>query len=151
MENLTLKCNTKTDPREARRVLLDSSFLFIPPNFEIDIFRELTQLLNGRFEPIVLSATVRELQKLSRSKSTKIRKQADIALKFAEQCRVHDASEEKHESHDDVIVRIAKTIGCIVATNDKTLRKRLRNLKVPVIFLRQKTKLDAIGALEYAR
>jgi rRNA-processing protein FCF1 len=144
MENLTLK-------REVRQLLLDSSFLFIPPNFEIDIFRELTQLLNGRFELIVLSATVKELQKLSRNKSTKLRKQAGIALKFAEQCRVYDANEEEHESHDDVIVRIAKTIGCIVATNDKTLRKRLRNLKVPVIYLRQKTKLDAIGALEYTR
>ena len=151
MGNSTLKRNPKTDPSEARQVLLDSSFLFIPPNFQIDIFRELTRLLNGHFEPIVLSATLRELQKLSRSTSTKLRKRAGIALRFAEQCRVHQANEEEHESHDDVIVRIAQTIGCIVATNDRNLRKRLRNLKVPVIYLRQKTKLDAVGALEYTR
>ncbi|UCD96253.1 MAG: hypothetical protein JSV35_07095 [Candidatus Bathyarchaeota archaeon] len=144
-----MKRNAEADPSDVRQVLLDSSFLFIPSNFQIDIFRELTRLLKGSFELIVLSATVRELQKLTRSKSTKLRKQAGIALKFAERCRVHDASEEKQEAHDDVIVRIAQTIGCIVATNDKTLKKRLRNLKVPVIYLRQKTKLDAVGALEY--
>ena len=147
---LTLKQKAETYDNEARQVLLDSSFLFIPSNFEIDIFSELKKLLGGRFEPVVLSATLRELQKLSHSSSTKLRKQAAIALKFAEQCRVQEASEEKHESHDDLIVRIAHIMRFCVATNDRELRKRLRNLKVPVIYLRQKTKLAAVGSLESA-
>jgi len=133
--------------REAAQVLLDSSFLFTPVNFEIDIFNELNKLLGRRFEPVILSATLRELQKLSRNKSTKLRKQASLALKFAEQCRIQEASEESHESHDDLIVRIAHKMGYCVATNDKALRKRLRNLNVPVIFLRQKTKLTMTGSL----
>ncbi|MCK5631991.1 hypothetical protein KAH85_05490, partial [Candidatus Bathyarchaeota archaeon] len=58
-----------------------------------------------------------------------------------------EASEERHESHDDLIVRIAHKMGYCVATNDKALRKRLRNLNVPVIFLRQKTKLTMTGSL----
>lgn len=133
--------------REAAQVLLDSSFLFTPVNFEIDIFNELNKLLGRRFEPVILSATLRELQKLSRNKSTKLRKQASLSLKFAEQCRIQEASEERHESHDDLIVRIAHKMGYCVATNDKALRKRLRNLNVPVIFLRQKTKLTMTGSL----
>ena len=148
MEYLKLKQKADACNSEARQVLLDSSFLFIPVNFKIDIFRELSRLLDGRFEPVVLSATLRELQKLSRSTSTKLRKQAGIALKLAGQCRVQEATEARHESHDDLIVRIAHKMGFCVATNDKALRKRLRNLQVPVIYLRQKTKLAAVGALE---
>ena len=133
--------------RETAQVLLDSSFLFTPVNFEIDIYNELNKLIDRRFEPVILSATLRELQKLSRNKSTKLRKQVSVALKFAEQCRIQEASEERHESHDDLIVRIAHKMGYCVATNDKALRKRLRNLNVPVIFLRQKTKLTMTGSL----
>ncbi|NIU39058.1 hypothetical protein GWN65_03535, partial [Candidatus Bathyarchaeota archaeon] len=36
---------------------------------------------------------------------------------------------------------------CPVATNDRELRKRLRNLGVPVIFLRQRHRLELEGAV----
>ena len=53
-------------------VILDANFLFVPSQFNVDIFAELSNLLNRRFEPIVLSSTVQELQRLAESVSPKI-------------------------------------------------------------------------------
>jgi len=49
-----------------RRVILDSNFLFLVFQFKIDIFDEMEALI-GRFEPVVLSTTVKELEELTMS------------------------------------------------------------------------------------
>jgi len=78
--------------------------------------------------------------------SPKMRQQVSIALKLIEKCQVVDVEQEVNETHDDVIVRVASEWKCPVATNDKALRKRLRNINVPVIYLRQKSRLEMEGS-----
>ena len=131
----------------AEKVILDSNFLFIPSQFPIDIFEELESLLTQRVDPILLSPTVQELQELANSSSPKIRQQASLALKLAEKCRIVQVERKREETCDDVILRIAKQWHSPVATNDRTLRKRLRNINVPVIYLRQKSRLEMEGGL----
>jgi rRNA-processing protein FCF1 len=133
--------------KEMVKVVFDSSFLFIPSQFQLDIFEELTNLLNQRFDPILLSPTQEELQKLAEVGSPKTRKQALLALKLAEKCRIVYVEKGSKETHDDVIVRVAVEWECPAATNDRELRKRLRNLGAPVIFLRQKHRLELEGAV----
>ncbi|MDH5448837.1 MAG: 30S processome protein Utp24 [Candidatus Bathyarchaeota archaeon] len=133
--------------RKALKIILDSSFLFIPSQFKIDIFEELATVLNRRFEPVILSPTYKELQKIAESGSTKLRRQATLALKFAQKCRKIDAEKGVKESHDDVIVRVAAESECCAATNDRALRKRLRSINVPVVYLRQKSHLAVDGAI----
>lgn len=130
---------------------MDSSFLFIPTQFHVDIFEELASLLDRRYEPIVLSTTCEELRKIARSGPPKLRKQAAFALKLADKCQRITADLGEGESHDDVIVRMASKTAYCVATNDKALRNRLRNLNVPVIHLRQKSRLALDGALPQAQ
>ena len=132
---------------EKVKVVLDSNFLFVPSQFHLDIFEELANLLNQRFEPILLSSTQKELQGLAESNSPKKRKQALLALKLAEKCRVVPVDKDSRETYDDVIVRVAVEWKSPVATNDRELRKRLKNLGVPVIFLRQKQRLILEGAV----
>ncbi len=129
------------------KVLLDSSFLFIPSQFKVDIFDELTRILERRFEPIVISTTYEELQTIVKTGSPKARGQATLALQIADKCRRIIVKREAKESHDDVIVRIASKIKCCVATNDKELRKRLRDRSIAVVYLRQKTHLAVDGAV----
>jgi len=129
------------------KVILDSSFLFIPSQFNIDIFEELAKVLNRRFEPIILSSTYKELQKIAETGSTKVRRQAAFALKFAQRCRQIEVEKGVGESHDTVIVRAASEMACCVATNDRELRKRLRRINVPVVYLRQKSHLAVDGAV----
>jgi len=129
------------------KVILDTSFLFIPSQFNVDIFEELGTVLNRRFEPLVLSSTYKELRKIAEGTSTKSQHQAILALKFAQKCRQIEVSRRTGESADDVIVRVASEIACCVATNDRDLRRRLRRNNVPVIYLRQKSKLALDGAV----
>ena len=137
----------RVSKKEKVKVIFDSNFLFVPSQFQFDIFEELADLLNQRFDPILLSPTQKELQKLAKEGSPKTRQQASLALKLAEKCRLVRVEKGLKETQDDVIVRLATEWKCPVATNDRELRKRLRNLGVPVIFLRQRRRLELEGAV----
>ncbi len=141
------RCTRALESKKKLNVIMDSSFLFVPAQFNIDIFGELEKTLNRRFEPIILSLTYKELLKKAESKSTKQRKQATIALKFAQGCRRFNVEESPREPHDDALVRVAHQMKWAVATNDRILRRKLRNLNLPVIYLRQKTRLAVEGAI----
>ena len=133
--------------KEPLKVILDANFFFVPSQFHLDIFEELKNLLNQRFEPILLSSTQKELQGLAESDSQKERKQAQLALRLAEKCRAVPAEKGSQETYDDVIVRVAAEWKSPVATNDRALRRRLRNVGVPVVFLRQKHRLAVEGSV----
>jgi len=133
----------KTEPI---RVILDSNALFVTLEFKIDIFEELKRLLNRNLEYILLSPVKHELEMLASGKDVKTRRQADFALRLAKKCKFVSV-EGGGEATDDVIVRIAKNWGTPVFTNDRELRRRLRDISVPVIYLRQKCRLDIDGLI----
>jgi rRNA-processing protein FCF1 len=129
----------------AIKIILDTNFLFISSKFRLDIFEELNELLDRRAEPVILSSTYRELQKLAHSDSVKMSKQALLGLRLAEKCHIVKVERKDGESNDDLIVRLATEWKSPVATNDRELRKKLRNAGVAVIFLRQKSRLEVDG------
>ncbi len=137
-----------SSPRhEALKVILDSNALFVPLEFKIDIFEEVECLLNRRVDLVLLSPVKRELELLAAKDSPKIRRQAFFALKFAEKCKFIPIGEDGKEQTDDVIVNVAKAWNSPVFTNDKLLRKRLRDIRVPVIYVRQKSRLEIDGLI----
>jgi rRNA-processing protein FCF1 len=118
----------------------------IPAQFQIDVFQQLTNLFNKKVEIIVLASTRDELQKIASGSHPKKGKQAELALKFVdEKCRIFKIKPKIGESVDDLILRVAKKWRCPVATNDRDLRKKLRNISVPVIYLREKSHLALDG------
>jgi hypothetical protein len=129
------------------KVILDSNALLVPLQFKIDIFQELQTLLNIRFEPVVLSPIRRELEIIAEAGSPKMRKLASYALKLTEKCVVVMIEEENACQPDDVIIQMAKKWDCPVFTNDRELRKKLRNISVPVIYVRQKSRLEIDGRI----
>jgi len=130
----------------AVEVILDSNFLFVPFQFKVDIFGELEALV-GHSEPIVLSTTAEELENLSKRKPEKVRKQALSALDLAKRCRIVNVEKKQEESFDDVVLRTAKERKCPVATNDKMLRRKLREAGVATIYMRQRSHLVIEGYL----
>jgi len=139
------------EPRKVKktlRIILDSNALFVPLQFQIDIFEELKTLLKMKFEPVLLSQVQRELEKLAGEGSPKMRKNASYALKLAEKCKLVQVNEESVSSPDDVIFEVAREWKCPVFTNDRQLRKRLRNINVPVIYVRQKSRLEIEGRIQ---
>jgi len=71
--------------------------------------------------------------------------EASLALQLASRCRVVDVTLQPHETVDDAIVKAAQKLGAVVATNDIELKKRLRDINVPVVYLREKSKLEVEG------
>jgi rRNA-processing protein FCF1 len=133
--------------RETVKVILDSNALFVPLQFKIDIFNDLKQLLNRRFELILLSPVKRELKALAKKGSPKKRKNASYALKLAEKCKYVEVDAPASALADDIIVEIAREWKTPVFTNDRLLRKRLRDISVPVIYVRQKSRLEIDGMI----
>jgi len=79
--------------------------------------------------------------------SPKLRRQATAALKLAEKCKVFNVEKKQEETNDDVILRVATQWKCPVATNDRTLKQRLRDISIPVIYMRQKSRLELEGSI----
>ena len=135
-----------TKKPQALKVILDSNALFVPLKFKIDIFEEIGHLLNRNVEFVLLSPVKRELELLAAKDSPKVRREAVYALRLAEKCK-YVAIEEHGDATDDVIARVAKNWNSPVFTNDRALKKRLRDISVPVIYVRQKSRLDMDGLI----
>jgi uncharacterized protein len=136
-----------TKRNEPLRVILDSNALFVPLQFKIDIFEELKRLLNRNVEFVLLSTVKRELEILLTKDSPKIRREALFALKLSEKCKYVPVETNEGMTTDDAIVRIAKKWGSPVFTNDIQLKRKLRDISVPVIYVRQKSRLDVDGLI----
>jgi rRNA-processing protein FCF1 len=138
------------------KVILDSNFLMIPFQFNLDIFQEIEYLLQKKVDFIVPSAVKTELTAIS-SRGGEGAPEASLALQLASRCRVVEVTLEPHESVDDAIVKASQKLGAVVATTDIDLKKRLRDptppaslegaswRPVPVIFMRDKSKLEIEG------
>jgi rRNA-processing protein FCF1 len=126
------------------KVILDSNFLMIPFQFKIDIFQEIEYLLQKKVDFVVPSAVKAELTGIS-SRGGEGAPEASLALQLASRCRVVDVVLESQESVDDAIVKASQKLGALVATTDIDLKKRLRDINVPVVYLREKSKLEVEG------
>ena len=126
---------------------MDSNAFFVPLQFKIDLFRDLESLLNRRFELILLSSVRRELEKIATEGSPRMRRMAAFALKLAEKCKYVEVKSSR-KAVDDVIFEVADKWKMPVFTNDSQLRKRLRDISVPVIYVRQKSRLEIEGMIQ---
>jgi rRNA-processing protein FCF1 len=130
--------------KRALKIILDSNALFVPIQFKIDIFEELGKLLGGRFEPVLLSSIRDEIEAIAETRSPKIRRNASYAMELIKKCRLVKI-DEGALSPDDAIVKTAQERNWPVFTNDRRLRKRLRDINVPVVYVRQKSRLEIDG------
>jgi rRNA-processing protein FCF1 len=129
------------------KIILDSNALFTPLELKIDIFEELQRLLNRNVLCIVISPVKVELELLANKESVKLRRQANFALRLVEKCKMVPVKVPNRATTDDVIVKVAKEWNSPVFTNDRQLRKRLRDISLPVIYVRQKSRLEIDGLI----
>jgi uncharacterized protein len=132
---------------QSLKVILDSNALFVPLELKIDIFEGVKRLLNRNVEFILLSTVKRELELLSAKDSPKIRREAFFALKMAKKCKYVPVENDDKLCTDDAIVKVAKNWNSPVFTNDRQLKNKLRDISVPVIYVRQKSRLDIDGMI----
>jgi uncharacterized protein len=133
--------------KEPLKVILDSNALFVPLQFKIDVFEETRRLLNRNVQFVLLSAVKNELEMLSMKGSPQEQKTVFYALKLSEKCTFVKVDAPKSMLVDDVIVKTAKEWHSPVFTNDSQLRRKLRDISVTVIYVRQKSRLELDGLI----
>ncbi len=136
-----------SDEKKPLKVIADSNALFVPLQFKIDIFIELERVINRSFQLILLPQVKKELEILAQSDSPKASRNAIFALTLARKCTLVNVPLRPKEQTDDAIIRIAKRWETPVFTNDKQLRVKLRDISVPVIYVRQKSRLELDGLI----
>lgn len=132
-------------PAKTFKVLLDTNFLMIPLRFGVDIFSEMTSLLEGVVEPVVTQSVLDEIHLLLREAKPSFSRELEFALKMSSQCTLIDDQRRLNEKVDDSLIRIAMDHGFIVGTTDADLRRRLRAVSVPALYLRQSNRLCIEG------
>ncbi|MBI2207893.1 hypothetical protein HYU50_00190 [Candidatus Woesearchaeota archaeon] len=120
-----------------KRILLDTNFLLIPYQFHVDIFSEIERICNFNHELYVLDKTIDELKKIIGEQKGKHKEAAKIALQLLKIKNVGIIKTSSEKYTDDIILDYAKK-GCLVATQDKDLKRKLINHGIGVIVLRKK-------------
>jgi len=126
------------------KVILDTNFLMIPFQFNLDVFQEIEYLLQKKVDFVVPSSVKSELTTIS-ARGGEGAPEASLALQLASRCRVVEVTLKPGESVDDAIVKASQKLKALVATTDIELKKRLRDINVPVVYLRDKSKLEIEG------
>jgi rRNA-processing protein FCF1 len=122
-----------------KKIILDTNFLTLPHQFNVDIFEEINRIMEEEYELITLSSVIEELKKISESRGNDA-VAAKIALELVEKKNVKVIN-TNNKNVDNAIVAIADK-NTIIATNDKALKKKIKNKNVKVIYLRGKKHLD---------
>ena len=123
--------------RNEKIVILDSSAIIMLFEFSIDLEDEITRLV-GKHHTIVPKPVFNELEFLSEHGTGKKKIFAKASLKLIERYDIVDVSSN---NADDGVFLLAEQTNGIAVTNDKDLKKRLKEISLPVIFLRAKKKL----------
>ena len=122
-------------------VILDTNFLLIPEVHGVDILSELERILNLKYELVIPEVVIGELRHIKKDGEPSEKKAASIALDLFDDVKIV----ESEKPADEEILRLASEMDSVVGTNDKNLKKQLRNRGIPVIYLRQKSHLCVDG------
>ena len=110
-------------------VVLDTNALLMPFEIRINLDLAVASLL-GEVRMVVPGPMIGELKNLDN-------KYAKVALSLARKYEIIHTE----TSGDDAIVEAAVRLDAYVLTNDKELKRRLRALQIPLIYLRSHTHL----------
>jgi rRNA-processing protein FCF1 len=127
------------------KILIDTSFLLACIQKGENLFYKLEEILKIPIEPIILENVLKELEKISMKKGKKS-KEAKLALEIANKYK--KISYNENISTDEALLEIAFKNKYPVLTCDMKLKKKLRERKLPVIFLKKDGKIDIEGIIE---
>ncbi len=129
-------------------VLPDTNFLLIPGQFGVDILGELDRVLDVRFRVVIPNVVLQELDVIERKSRGRDLMAIRMARKLADRFEKVKIGEFGRRPIDDQILEFAvSNRHVIVCTNDRELKKRLRAVGVPVVYLRSKKILALEGVL----
>ena len=129
-------------------MIFDTNFLTVPAQFGVDVFSEAERVLERSIEFILLDSVVDEIKaKLERSGKTEGR-MFRVALDLTERCNIVEVDQSLRTAKvDDQLLDYAKSVGGVLATNDRELRERAIEQGIPVLMLRGRKHLELNGSI----
>ena len=121
-----------------RNVVLDTNALLLPYQLGMNIEKELTRLL-GICRIIVPTSVIKEAEKLASSNGS-VAMAAKLGLNIVRK-KDYQIVETLYDGDDGVMDVAVKTNAAIV-TNDKELKKKARDMGLPVIYVRGESRLE---------
>lgn len=109
------------------KILLDTNFIITCLKFRIDLFSEMTRIIDEKYDIYVIDKTLDELRKLK----------SKISLQLIDKFKVKIIKTEENLDVDSLILKIANE-EMIVATQDKELKKSLKEKKIRILTIRKK-------------
>ncbi|MEM2918759.1 MAG: nucleotide-binding protein [Candidatus Altiarchaeota archaeon] len=123
------------------KIFIDTNFWLLPYIKKIDIFSEIERLVPEKYEILVSESVIEELKKIQKKGNGKEKIAAEIALILIEK-KAKKVPNGKNT--DKLILKISEKENMIICTNDKNLRKKLKEKSLRVIGMRGKEKLSFI-------
>ncbi len=121
---------------------MDTNFLLVPGQFNVNIFLEFERIMDEPFELCVLEGTLEELQELAEGNSKKAR-DAKLGYVLAEQKGLKKLRGSQ-DHVDDALVNMVDD-ETLIATQDKELKQRVKEKGGKVITVRNKQHLVKEG------
>ncbi|MFA6073715.1 MAG: PIN domain-containing protein [Candidatus Woesearchaeota archaeon] len=122
------------------KVILDTNFILIPGTRGVDILSEIERIMSEPYEICVLDKSIEELEKIvQKSGKKKEGFSAKLGLILLKQKNLKTLTSSSEEYADKAILAFAakNPEKTIVATQDKGLKDKLKDISVRVIQLRQ--------------
>ena len=128
-------------------VIIDTNFLAVPVQSGVDIFEESERVLERKVEFQVLETVVEETtRRFARPRNARERRAFDVARNLLQRCTIVEVPDSlRHLPVDDQILAYAQQTRGIIATNDRDLRRRARQRRIPVLFLRGGKRIELDG------
>ena len=127
------------------KVLFDTNFLMVAFEGPVNVIERVEELLEAKVRPVILRSQLRELEEIASSgKRQKAARMARAVLEYVRK-KGFEVIESGGEVVDDAIVEASKREDYIVATNDRELRRRLREGGVSVIYMKNDGKFELEG------
>ncbi|MBD3248596.1 twitching motility protein PilT [Candidatus Woesearchaeota archaeon] len=123
-----------------KEIILDTNFLLIPGQFNIDIFEEIDRIIPEKHKLYALDKTLDELKKILNNEEQKKKNKhaAELAIQLIDSKDIPIIKTSSNLDVDSILVKKSQNKDTIIATQDIILKKRIKN---KVITLRQKKKL----------
>lgn len=138
-----MRNNMNKSRRKRKVVIMDTDIIIHSLENKIDFMNEIIAIIEHPVKLCVTSSTLRELEKMAKRGSWRISRIANIALNLLKKKSIEVIDDEYlgELSTDEKIAILAEKLEGIVATDDRELRKKLKEKGIPVIYVREESKL----------
>lgn len=128
------------------QIVVDTNFWLIPGQFRVDIFADFERLCGAKATVSTLSASVDELEKLTKNaKNIAQRQAAKLGLQLIKAKKVQIIPVDHGYADDAIVAHARANMPIAVATQDQGLKSRLKPLGVALIVLRARSHLELIN------